>query len=144
MAAEGFVDPYIDPDTGILRNLVGARTQADLDAAESALAHGRSLELDELQLGRGSGDLEEFRAIHRHLFQDVYDWAGEIRTVDIRKNVEGAEFFLPVSMIDRAAGFAAGELRKDGMLRGLDREQFIGRLSHHYDQWNTGGSALSR
>ena len=26
---------------------------------------------------------------------DQYEWAGQIRTVDIRKNVEGAEFFLP-------------------------------------------------
>lgn len=31
------------------------------------------------------GDLEELRAIRRHLFQDVYDWAGELRTVDVRK-----------------------------------------------------------
>ena len=42
-----------------------------------------------------TGDLDELRAIHRELFSDVYDWAGEVRTVDMRKNVEGAEFFLP-------------------------------------------------
>jgi cell filamentation protein len=32
--------------------------------------------------------------------------------------------------------FAADELRADNMLRGMNREQFIDRLSHHYDQWN--------
>lgn len=136
MAADEPADPYLDPATGILRNLVGALTQRELDAAESALAHGRGLELLTPGTARATGDLEEFRAIHRHLFQDVYEWAGEIRSVDMRKNVQGAQFFLPVSMIERAAGFSAEQLRDDKMLRGLDRDSFIERLSHHYDQWN--------
>lgn len=76
------------------------------------------------------------KAIHRHLFQDVYAWAGELRTVDIRKNVEGAEFFLPVSMIERATGFAAEELRADDMLRGMGRHTLVERLAYHYDQFN--------
>lgn len=85
---------------------------------------------------KATGDLAELRAIHRHLFQDVYEWAGELRTVDIRKAVEAAEFFLPVSMIERSAGFAAEELRADNSLRGMDRDRFIDRLSYHYDQFN--------
>lgn len=31
------------------------------------------------------GTLEQLRRIHRFLFQDVYDWAGEIRTIDMGK-----------------------------------------------------------
>jgi cell filamentation protein len=50
--------------------------------------------------------------------------------------VEGAQFFLPVSMIGRAAGYAEGELRADHELRGMSREQFIDRLAYHYDQLN--------
>ncbi|WP_309617108.1 Fic family protein [Salinibacterium sp.] len=129
------VDPYLDPDTGLLRNLVGARTNPELDAAEGALVVARALQLRDYPV-RSTGDLDEFRAIHRHLFQDVYAWAGEIRTVDLRKNVDGAEHFLSVSAIDRGSLFAADELRQDGMLRGMSRDQFIDRLSHHYDQWN--------
>jgi len=130
-----FTDPYLDPTTGQLRNQVGATTRADLDAAEGALTFARAVELVDAPVA-ATGDLTEFRAIHRHLFQDVYEWAGQLRTVDLRKNVAGAEFFLPVSMIDRAAGFAADELRQDGMLRGLSRERFVDRISYHYDQWN--------
>jgi len=129
------VDPYLDPTTGVLRNEVGALTRADLASAEGALAFTRAVELVDNPVP-ATGDLTEFRAIHRHLFQDVYDWAGELRTIDMRKQTEGAEFFLPVPMIDRAATFAAGELRDDRMLRGLDRPRFIDRLSYHYDQWN--------
>lgn len=135
VAADSFRDPYLDPATGILRNLVGARTQRELDALEADLSNARGHELLDSS-PRPTGDLEEFRGIHRQLFQDVYDWAGEIRTVDIRKNVDGAQFFLPVVMIERSAGFAADELRDDGMLRGMSRERFVDRLSYHYDQWN--------
>jgi cell filamentation protein len=130
-----FLDPYVDPGTGQLRNLVGARTKEALDDAESALSFARLVQLMD-HPPRATGDLDELCAIHRRLFQDVYDWAGQIRTVDIRKNVEGAEFFLPVAMIGRASVFAAGELGADNMLRRMDREHFIDRLAYHYDQVN--------
>ena len=40
------VDPYLDPDTGLLRNLLGARTQDALDRAEGALTYIRAAELE--------------------------------------------------------------------------------------------------
>jgi len=135
MASTEFVDPYLDPETGLLRNKVGAQTKVALDEAEGDLSFARLVQLMDHPV-KPTGDLDELRAIHRHLFQDVYDWAGELRTVDIRKNVEGAQFFLPVSMIGRAAGYAEGELRADNELRGMSREQFIDRLAYHYDQFN--------
>jgi cell filamentation protein len=128
-------DPYLDPATGVLRNLVGARTRSELDDAEADVVMARATQLTFRPVAP-TGDLAEFRAIHRHLFQDIYAWAGEIREVDLRKNLTGAQPFLPASVIRRAADFAADELRQDGMLRGLGRTEFIDRLSHHYDQWN--------
>ncbi len=135
MASTEFVDPYLDPQTGLLRNKVGARTKVALDEAEGDLSFARLIQLVD-RPPKPTGDLDEFRAIHRHLFQDVYEWAGQLRTVDVRKNVEGAEFFLPVSMIGRAAGYAAEELRGDNALRGMDRDRFVDRLAYHYDQFN--------
>jgi cell filamentation protein len=135
MASTEFVDPYLDPETGLLRNKVGARAQDALDAAEAAMVFTRQTQLID-QPVKPTGDLDELRAVHRHLFQDIYDWAGELRTVDIRKNAEGAQFFLPKSMIGRAFMFAAGELRDDNMLRGMGRDQFIDRLTYYYDSFN--------
>jgi len=83
--SQELLDPYLDPETGILRNLA------------------------------------ELCAIHRHLFQDLCDWAGRIRIIDIRKNVGSAEFFLPSGMIEQASVFAAWELRSDNALRGRIR-----------------------
>lgn len=129
-----FIDPYLDPATGILRNKVGALDQASLDAAEADLATARLNQLGTNYPIRPTGDLVELQGIHRHLFQDVYDWAGQIRTVDIKK--PDGEWFLPVSMISRSAGYAVDELRADRHLRGMSREQFVKRLAHHYDQIN--------
>ena len=135
MASTEFVDPYLDPETGQLRNKVGAGTKVALDDAEGDLSFARLMQLLDRPV-KPTGGFDELRAIHRHLFQDVYDWAGELRTVDIRKNAEGAQFFLPVSMIGRAAMFAEGKLHDDHALRGMGRDQFIDRLAYHYDAFN--------
>ena len=135
MASTEFVDPYLDPHTGLLRNLVGALDDPALVAAEGALVFARAVQLLD-HPRKPTGDLAELRAIHRYLFQDVFDWAGQIRTVDIRKRAGNASFFLPVSMIQRAAGFAAEELRQNNELRGMSRDQFVDRLAYHYDSFN--------
>jgi cell filamentation protein len=135
MDSTEFVDPYVDPSSGVLRNLVGAVTVRRLERAEADLVEARYVDLAK-QAIEPTGDLLELRRIHRSLFQDVYAWAGEVRTVDIRKNVEGGEYFVPVSMIERAAVFTAQELREDDHLRGMRRTTFVERLAHHYDQLN--------
>ncbi|MEI2669626.1 MAG: hypothetical protein V9G13_00440 [Marmoricola sp.] len=102
MASTEVVDPYLDPETGLLRNLVGARDHATLVAAEGALVFARAIQLLD-QPPESTSDLRELRAIHLFLFQDIFDWAGQIRVVDIRKKAEDSQFFLPVSIIERAA-----------------------------------------
>lgn len=135
MASADSPDPYIDPATGVLKNLVGASTRIALNHAEGDLSFVRMLQLLDHPPVR-TNDLDELRSIHRHLFQDVYDWAGELRTVDLRKSAGRREPFLPVPMIRHAAAVAAGELQEENGLRGLDRDRFIERLAYHYDQVN--------
>jgi cell filamentation protein len=91
-------DPYLYPGTSVLRNLLGIRDADRLDAAE------RKLVINRTQEGPPSGNLDagHLRAIHRHLFQDIFDWAGEFRTVEIAK--EGSQFqfarFIDVGLAD--------------------------------------------
>ena len=107
-----FTDPYLDSETGILRNLVGARNYDELENAEGELASSRATEFVEHGVFRPTGSLADFQRIHRALFQDIYDWAGEIRTVELRKNVVGAEYFLPAANIPMGVAWAQGELVK--------------------------------
>lgn len=125
-------DPYQDETTGVLKNLVGATRREELAAAEADMVFARAIELDSVELP-SSRDIEELQAIHRQLYQDIYPWAGELRTVDLRRSAEG---FLPVVALERAGGIAAGDLKTDRYLQGLEREHFVSRLAHHYDQFN--------
>lgn len=87
-----FVDPYIDEEIGDLRNLLGARSSDELKQLEPQIVFANELEIESLNIPR-TNDLLELLSLHKQLFHNVYDWAGQIRTVDIRKNADGAEYF---------------------------------------------------
>jgi cell filamentation protein len=75
-------DPYSYPGTEVLRNLPGITDPAELARFEFRRSLARLLELNERPLP-GRYDLAHLQSFHHHLFQDVYRWAGELRTVDI-------------------------------------------------------------
>ena len=86
------------PDFTVLRNRLGIRRASTLEAAERRLVAQRLRE----PVPTGAFDLAHLKAIHRHLFQDVYAWAGEVRTVEIAK--DGSRFqprrFIETGMAD--------------------------------------------
>lgn len=77
-------DPYGLPGTAILINRFNLTTQQDLDDAEADFA---SLRLRELAKNPIEGDygVRHYLAFHRYIFQDLYDWAGEPRKMNIAK-----------------------------------------------------------
>ena len=128
-------DPYFDPAIGELRNLLGARTSDELRQLEPQAVFANELELTTAPISR-TNDLAELCALHGWLFKGVYDWAGQLRVVDIRKNAGETSFFLPGGYIERASGFVFTELADEHHLTGLDVEQFAHRLAYFYDQLN--------
>jgi cell filamentation protein len=95
-----YIDPnftYTDPKTGLLRNLLDITDPDVLLFVESGAVTKRLQELYENPMKiKGIDSLFE---IHRHLFQDIYVWAGKKRTVEISK--DGKQFF-PTSHFDNA------------------------------------------
>jgi len=91
---------YIDPQTGILRNLVDITDHDVLFFVESAAVAKRLQELYENPIEIKG--IESLFAIHRHLFQDIYSWAGEKRIVEIRK--DNKQFF-PTTYFENAYRF---------------------------------------
>src|SRR5699024_9796728 len=71
-------DPYADP-AEVLRNRLGITDPDDLQHYERLLAASRVVEL-ELNPIDGRFDFAHLQAIHHYILQDVYDWAGELRT----------------------------------------------------------------
>ncbi|NLK56396.1 MAG: filamentation induced by camp protein fic [Bacteroidales bacterium] len=87
-----YIDPdfaYTDPKTGLLKNLQDITDPDVLLFVESGVVAKRLQELYESPIKiKGIDSLFE---IHRHLFQDIYVWAGKMRTVEISK--DGKQFF---------------------------------------------------
>ncbi len=78
---EAETDPYCYPDSDVLKNKAGLTDQAALEEYETAMTFARSLE----PLPAGRFSVTHYRAVHRHLFQDVYSWAGRFRRIRIAK-----------------------------------------------------------
>ncbi len=131
----GFVDPYFDENIGDLRNLLGAKSSDELKELEPQIVFANELELISLGIPR-TNDLTELLLIHKQLFKGVYDWAGQIRTVDIKKNAGNAEYFLIVSKVIVAANYIFTELAKEKHLEHLPMNEFVRRLAYYYDQLN--------
>lgn len=91
---------YTDPKTGILRNLADITDSDDLLFFESGAVAKRIQELYEKPI-RIKG-VDSLLSIHKHLFQDVYSWAGKRRKVEISK--AGKQFF-PTTHFDNAFRF---------------------------------------
>jgi cell filamentation protein len=87
-----YIDPdytYTDPQTGVLRNMAGIADDDTLVFIESGAVAKRMAELKAKPLKIKNA--ETLLDIHRYLFQDIYEWAGKVRTVEISKS--GTQFF---------------------------------------------------
>ncbi len=110
-------DPYCYPGTTVLKNRRNLRTQEALDRFELAMTAMRSQE----QLPPGKLTEQHYQRVHRHLFKDVYTWAGEYREVRISK---GDSPFCYPEYIPGEMAKLFEKLRQDNYLRGLTGQQF--------------------
>jgi cell filamentation protein len=116
-------DPYCYPGTAVLKNKLNLRNQARLDAFEAEITSQRASE--PMPIGRLS--VTHYRSIHRHLFQDVFTWAGRFRTVRISKG--GNMFCYPEHIKNQMAKLFAG-LQRDKHFRGLSAPGFAAESAH--------------
>jgi cell filamentation protein len=125
-------DPYVYPGTVVLQNRAGlldAGALADREAQASTL---RIAQLSGHRLD-GAYDLPHLQDFHRIIFQDVYAWAGELRSVPLAKS--GSMFATP-SNIESYATRLFRQLAGEHHLGGLSRELFVDRLAHYYAEIN--------
>lgn len=123
-------DPNCYPNTDILINLLDIRSESELEEAE--------LELTSFRLEQFSPQFEQLtfnylKEIHRHLFQDIYKWAGQLRSVDISK---GDTRFCTAANIEREAVKQFQLLAKSNYLRELNRAEFVFQLADFFCEMN--------
>jgi cell filamentation protein len=77
-------DPYLYPGTDVLKNLRDIRDPDILARFEAEATSRRLVQLINSPVP-GRFDTAQLKAIHKHIFQDIYAWAGQFRTVNISK-----------------------------------------------------------
>lgn len=130
--SSGFEDPYVIPGTNVLINKLNLTDNFELSIQEERLSKRRANELASQGI-TGEFDLEHFKSIHQHLFQDVYDWAGETRVVNISKD---GTIFESASRIGAAVYGIHRVLEQENFLKDLERRDFAQGLAKFYKMWN--------
>jgi len=125
-------DHYLDPQTGILKNRLGIVTEDELEKAEATFVGIRSYALANDPI-KGAFDLEHLKAIHRFLFGDIYEWAGQCRDIDIAK---GNHFFAHHPHIEAAAQTLFQSLAEEKHLAGLSVSDFAERAAFYLGEIN--------
>ena len=113
------------PGTGVFRNKLGITDPAVLSRAAT---ESTTLRLAELQATpvRGGFDATHLQAIHHHIFQDLYDWAGELRPIDAGN--------VPASQVEKSLNSVLDRLSRENQLKGLSAEEWAHSASAYlYD-----------
>lgn len=77
-------DPYLIPDTDVMQNRLGIKNREILEKAEADITYLRLLDIDAWFENKPL-NYETFLAVHQYIFSDLYEWAGQIRMIDIYK-----------------------------------------------------------
>ena len=125
------IDPISDncyPGTSVLINKFDIRDEAKLNEVESVVVSARNAEwLNEPEAF--TFDFFHYKAIHHFLFSDLYDWAGQVRTVNISK--KGTRFTLAEN-IERQAELIFKRLKECDYFKGLPRYEFVDEIVDFY------------
>ena len=122
---------YIDTNSGILRNLQNISDTDELIFVESSIVTKRLKELYEKPI-KIKG-IETLFEIHKHLFQDIYEWAGQKRKVEINKN--GKQFF-PIAHFDNAFRYIDSLIVDYKEISKNDKTQLANKLAEILDNIN--------
>ena len=117
---------------GVFKNKLSIQDSELLKTAEKEFSAVRAQNLL-LQPITGNFDLAHLQTIHRKLFGNVYDWAGEIRRIDISK---GNTRFANFAFIENESRKLLEKLRNENYLQGLDKDKFAERVAYYLGELN--------
>jgi len=122
---------YCYPNSHVLKNNLDIHDAAALAEAERRMTALNILEIMDSPI-RGKFDLKHLQAIHRYVFQDIYPWAGQLRTVNIAK---GNQFCLCQYLETYARDIFAKRPVK-GFLTEANAENMAERLTYYLSEIN--------
>jgi len=120
------------PGTTVLVNKLGLKEQALLTEAESIIVTSCSAKAEK-ELEFRNADLEFYKSLHKTLFGDLYEWAGNFRTINISKK---GTVFCKHTELERLCRLKFDYLKSRNYLCGLDDDEFLDELTDLYHELN--------
>lgn len=77
-------DIYLYEGSDVMINKLNIKDKDYLERAEADITYIKMLDVDRVTIN-GEFDIKHLLKIHRYIFEDIYDWAGEIRKINIEK-----------------------------------------------------------
>lgn len=114
--------------TACLINKFGIRDEKQLAVIESHITIAKISILQQNPI-EGNFDFEHYKAIHKFIFEDLYEWAGIPRTVDISKK---GTFFVVAKNIDEIATACFERLKNQNYFKNLDMNDFVEEITDFY------------
>ena len=115
-------------NTTCLINKFDIRDEDKLKKVEADITFAKATILESNPISN-KFDLEHYKAIHRFLFEDIYDWAGSFRTVDMSKKGTG---FCSADQLDDVARNCFSRLAENNLFSDLDRDEFVDAIVDFY------------
>jgi cell filamentation protein len=122
---------YCYPGTNILKNKLDICNKEELFEAEKELTFIRLQEMQDNPVD-GKYDFDHLKKIHEYIFQDIYDWAGKIRTVEIGKG----NLFCTTSCIQSYATSVFHNYYAQCFENRKSREEFLNVFADNYADLN--------
>ena len=122
-------DPYLYPNSLVLINKFGIKDAVQLQEVEGFIFASKL----PLQLPSGNFDYKHLKAIHYYFFNEIYEWAGQERVIDIAK---GDCYFGHKQYITSELHKLFVRLEKENYLRELKPDLFCQRLSYYFNEIN--------
>lgn len=123
-------DYYCYPGTFVLKNKLNIEDVSTLEAAEREIT---AETVKAVNYQSPPYNLDYMRKLHGDLFSELYDWAGELRTVDISKG--GTRFCTCGRIVPEAEKLFRG-LAAINWLNSLSKDDFCEKLAEYYCEIN--------
>ena len=122
---------YCYEKSNVLRNKLGITDADALRTAEREIAAVRIFEAEQTPI-RGKLDFKHLCSLHRHIFGDIFEWAGKLRTVNISKGNP----FCNSDVLDIYGSELFGKLKTELYLLDTPAERVTERLAHYLSEIN--------
>lgn len=120
------------PNTNVLINKLGIQNQKHLNEIEVAMVSIKSVELELAELPIKI-DFQYYKEIHSYLLGELYEWAGTVRKINMRKKQTN---FCPHDQIQSMGENIFKRLKKEVYLKKFSLDEFADIIADYYNSLN--------